>query len=78
MKGGDMNSVSDDVITGKFSINLAALKAGILSPDRDEFPERPEYSYFQITGNFTVVFGDFKDLLKARHDLIRNAIEAYF
>lgn len=71
--GGNLtiNSVTEERISGSFSVDLAGIP--ILIFDLEEFPAEPELREIRIIGEFTAEPGDFEDLKQIRTDLLRNS-----
>lgn len=57
----ELTHVSDEVVEGDFTVELAGFPMNILFFS-DEFPENPELQLFTVTGKFTTIPGDYYDL----------------
>ena len=67
----DVQSVTDERVSGSFSVELAGVP--ILIFDLEEFPVEPDFKEIRIVGEFTAEPGDFEDLKLIRTDLLRNS-----
>lgn len=72
----ELEEVSEEHLTGNFSFELAGLSADFLKAE--VFPENPEFSIYQITGNFVSKAGDYHTLMQARTEFFSDAYPMIF